>query len=943
VTGTVAGRYEIERELGRGGMATVYLARDLRHDSQVALKVLRSELGTQLGGERFHREIRITAKLQHPNILSVFDSGEHTGQPFYVMPFVEGETLEARLAREGPLPIETALDIAGQIADALDYAHSLGFVHRDVKPSNILLSRGHALLADFGIARPTDTPAAERLTEAGLAVGTVNYMSPEQALGGTIDGRSDTYSLACVLYEMLTGSPPFTGSPQIVLARHSADTVPNMRAARESIPAHVERAILRALSKLPSDRFESAGEFKTAIQTPGATDRYASPAESKRSVRRVAGLAALGVIVIAAIAIAVWQFALPASGRMDMTRVMVFPLRVSDRATALQSVGEDVATLIGNALDGVGDLRWIDGVSLAGAAANEGRTIDEGTLRRLAREQRAGYFVWGNIIPTGDSVEVAIRLYDTATGDRVDTHTQNGPVDDAWRLGLQGVNQVLPTIIPGAGADLVSDWLDRRPAAIARFLIAESAFRRLHLAEALEYYRGAVEADPTFALAAIRGAQAATWNHRPPAEVVSLIETALAQPLAPRYVHFALGYQAYVAGYADSAAVEFRRTIALDPESVPAWVQLGEVYMHLLPLAGNPDSLAEAALQRAYELDPTATYVLYHLLEIRLRQGRPVDNLVAQFTTTVQDSTLVRKIRIMHECVTTGADGIDWTDHARRDPNTLLYAGGTLAGGLAQAACAEQAFTALLRVDTAQEASNRQWTALMGLQALLVARGATAEAMAAIDGVITRYGFGDSLFLLGAPIVESFRARADSMAQIEANEYGEDYSGFGFPTRIWELGLVQATMGRVAVADAVARELERRAVRSGSARDRLMAGSVKARVELERGNDAAAAALLHELVTTPFDSDALKWDEATPMGLERLEYARLLGERGEWRRAIEVANVFDSSWPVVYPLYVPASLELRARAATELGDDGLAAQFERRLADMQDRRPAAGR
>jgi hypothetical protein len=289
----------------------------------------------------------------------------------------------------------------------------------------------------------------------------------------------------------------------------------------------------------------------------------------------------------------------------------------------------------------------------------------------------------------------------------------------------------------------------------------------------------------------------------------------------------------------------------------------------------------------------------------------------------------------MSDCVTRGPQRVDWDAHAGRDPNALLYAAGTLAGGLAQPDCAQHAFATLLRTDTASDAANRQWAAVAGQHALLLARGDTAGAMAAIEAVIARYGFGDSLFLLGAPIVERFMVRADSMAKTEAIEYGEDYNAMPYNTRLWETGLVQAKLGHAAIAEGIAEELRRRAGESGSARDSLMAVSVMAGAAIARGDRDTAETLLRDLMNAPFDADELKWDEATPRGLERLEYARLLGERGEWRRAIEVASVFDSSWPVFYPLYVPASLELRERAATALGDDDLAGQFQRRLANTR--------
>jgi serine/threonine protein kinase len=238
----LADRYEFDRELGRGGMATVYLARGLKHRRAVAVKLLRSELAGGIGPERFLREIEIAAGLSHPHILPLFDSGSTDGLLYYVMPYVEGESLRQRLDRERQLPIEDAVRITREVGEALGYAHGLGFVHRDIKPANILLSHNHAVVADFGIARAITAAGGEQLTETGLSLGTPSYMSPEQALGGSeVDGRSDLYSLGCVLYEMLVGDPPFLGhSAQQILARHIMDPVPSprtVRAARRHLDA----------------------------------------------------------------------------------------------------------------------------------------------------------------------------------------------------------------------------------------------------------------------------------------------------------------------------------------------------------------------------------------------------------------------------------------------------------------------------------------------------------------------------------------------------------------------------------------------------------------------------------------------------------------------------------------------------------------------------------
>src|SRR5437870_9949518 len=278
LTQSLADRYRIERELGRGGMATVYLAHDVKHDRPVALKVLRPELAQVLGPDRFLREIRLCARLQHPHIVVVHDSGDADGQLWFTMPYVEGETLRTRLLREKQLPVADALRITREVADALHYAHQHGVIHRDIKPENILLSGSvtpdggssggyHALVADFGIARALLPPAEERLTESGISVGTPQYMSPEQAMADRdLDPRTDVYSLGCVLYEMLTGEPPYTGpTPQAVLAKRLREPVPHLRTGRD-VSLALERAVTRALARSPADRFATAAEFAAALQ-----------------------------------------------------------------------------------------------------------------------------------------------------------------------------------------------------------------------------------------------------------------------------------------------------------------------------------------------------------------------------------------------------------------------------------------------------------------------------------------------------------------------------------------------------------------------------------------------------------------------------------------------------------------------------------------------------
>jgi serine/threonine-protein kinase len=308
LSAALADRYRLERELGQGGMATVYLAHDLKHDRHVALKVLRPELAAAIGADRFLAEIKTTANLQHPHILPLFDSGVVDGTVFYAMPFVEGESLRDRLAREKQLPIADAVRIASEVAGALDYAHRKGVIHRDIKPENILLHDGRALVADFGIALAA-TSADSRMTETGMSLGTPHYMSPEQAMGErTLDARTDVYALGCVLYEMLTGEPPFTGpTAQAIVAKVMTAEPESVSTYRKTVPAHVDDAVTMALAKLPADRFATAAEFATALgNTAFATTRRArhaasAPVSRWRTAFFAAGLVATLLAVLTSI------------------------------------------------------------------------------------------------------------------------------------------------------------------------------------------------------------------------------------------------------------------------------------------------------------------------------------------------------------------------------------------------------------------------------------------------------------------------------------------------------------------------------------------------------------------------------------------------------------------------------------------------------------------
>ncbi len=425
----LTGRYTIEHELGRGGMATVYLAQDLKHGRPIALKVLRPELAAALGPGRFLREIEIAARLTHPNILPLHDSGEAGGLLYYVMPYVDGESLRSRLAREGPLPLDRALEIAREVASALGYAHEHGVVHRDIKPENVLLESGHAVVADFGVARAVWELAGDRLTETGIAVGSPAYMSPEQAgAEERLDGRSDIYALGCVLYEMLVGEPPFTGpTPRAVAAKHLRQSVPSARITRPGVPAAVDRVIRTALAKVPADRFSDAAHFAAALA-----------ACAGQPGRRLAPRRWTGVVVAAALTVAAgrWAWArwsgspsppVPAA-RLDPTHVAVLYFEDLSEGRTLRHVA---GGLTEDLIDQLGQVDALRVISSSGVAAYRERSVP---LDSIARTLGVGTIVTGSVGRSADRLRVAVRLIDAANGNQLRSQTLERPWGDLFVL-----------------------------------------------------------------------------------------------------------------------------------------------------------------------------------------------------------------------------------------------------------------------------------------------------------------------------------------------------------------------------------------------------------------------------------------------------------------------------------------------------------------------------
>ena len=429
-------RYAIERELGRGGMATVFLAKDLKHERDVAIKVLHPELSASLGAERFEREIRLAAKLQHPNILGLYDSGDANGLLYYVMPFVKGESLRDRIDREKMLPVDDAIGIALQVCDAIGYAHAQGIVHRDIKPENILLNGTHAMVADFGIARAvSEGGGGRKLTQTGMSMGTPYYMAPEQASGETVGPPADIYSIGCMLYEMLAGEPPFTGTnAMMIMARHAMEQVPSIRIVRNSVPEEVEEAIYAALGKVPADRPQTAGQLaeimgmplgstatmRASRMTPTMSRRIPSLSRAMQAVpapvavpwwRRPAVLAA--AVVVVAVAGGVW--AIKGRGRRggidagpEAHRLAVLYFEDLSKDHSLGPLADGLTEGLIRSLSGASSYTVI---SSAGAGRYRGSALAPDSI---ARALRVGYLVRGDVEQQGDQLQVNVRLDDAS-------------------------------------------------------------------------------------------------------------------------------------------------------------------------------------------------------------------------------------------------------------------------------------------------------------------------------------------------------------------------------------------------------------------------------------------------------------------------------------------------------------------------------------------------
>jgi serine/threonine-protein kinase len=614
VAEALADRYVVDRELGRGGMSIVYAAQDVRHDRWVAVKVLQPELATALGAARFVREIQVASRLQHPHILPIHDSGDREGLLYYVMPYVEGESLRQHLKRSGPLSLADAVRYTREVTEALDYAHDRGVIHRDVKPGNILLSASHAIVADFGIAKAVSAAGGDKLTQTGLIMGTPEYMSPEQAGDAHVDGRSDVYSLACVTFEMLVGHPPYEGSTATgVLVSHRMDPVPSARAASPDVPEAVDAAIRRAMAKAPDDRWQSASEFGRAI-TSAATLGGQPRAVAGRTRRkpRVPSLAA-GIALLASVALAAvvglrtWD---GSQRPVSPVTVLVAPITDLTPDGSLAHIADGLTDAVTTV---VGTSRAIRPVGRFTAAALRGQDLGVATLRD---EFDVAYVVEGAVRGTPQDLRFSVILTEAADGlERwSDSFGFTGEEvlerqDDVGWSVLRALEQELG----GSHTPRVSRSTTRNMAAFDAYRRARRAWTSRHPVELLEVaipeFQRAVELDPEWALPWAGLADvynvvgAYEYGLVPPSVAFSLArqaaETAL--ELAPGLPE-ALTAQASVFWNADHdvAGAErlFLQAIAANPSYAPAL----QWYSNLLAVLRRHDDAIARAVE-AYQAD----------------------------------------------------------------------------------------------------------------------------------------------------------------------------------------------------------------------------------------------------------------------------------------------------------------------------------------------------
>jgi serine/threonine-protein kinase len=934
----VSDRYQVERCLGAGGMATVFLARDIKHGRNVALKVLRPVLAATIGLDRFVREIEVTARLDHPYVVPLLDSGEAEGLPYYTMPYVEGETLRARLTRDSRLSPGEAVQVARDVADALGYAHSRGIVHRDVKPENVFLSDGHARIADFGIARALANASTRSQTAPGIALGSPAYMSPEQAAGeAEVDQRSDVYALGCVLHEMLAGSPPFVGATaDVVVRKHMTAQPPLIRDLRPDVPAALERTIVRALAKSRTARIQSASDFAAAL----GKDAVPFGWHIRRNVRRSRlTVAALGASVVAAVLI--FSSPRPARTSLDPGVVAVLPFRVQAPDSSYNYLREGIVDLLNAQLTGGPVPRAVDSRSTLRAWRRA--VVDAGgelTLEQsmaVARRLGAGRLLLGEVVATREQRTVVGRIFDAGTGRLVAEHSESGRVDE-----LLLVHRLIGRLIAqsvGEGAARLPTLSDSL-AAVKEYLAGIRDFRRAENTAARGHFTHALEIDSMFAAAAL-------WWTLLDDQDVSTIKMGterawkLRDRLSERDRALLSGSFGIGPNYpAPSSMAEFLTASAyaarVNPDRAEVWYDFGSyMLVHGPQVYQNSVERATKALDSAIALDSTFGPAIRWRLEAAVAAGNRSD--IRRFSAL---DSMVNKVgdQIANDLWVSAQALGDSTALAEVTPRFEELSDWSLARAGNEAvlhgfplAAAEHAISR--RTETRTLGGELVDAYLVAKLVIAAARGRVRDARAIESQMLSRNPGGTAVHVISLALAEpGYEGEAEAAFRALSNVVDTtQMQGRVCYHELWRLSAGDSTRTQQAIARyrKVLHDFPSEFANLGNydVCPRLLAAMLERLRPTPRtiARDSIEAILLSGPGLDP------------PAEIATLMVARWRSERGEYREALTMVRRRPYIHNLRYMLVLPAHLREEGRLAAILGDTLGAIRAYRHFLVLRDR------
>ena len=919
LTAALAGRYRIERELGQGGMATVYLAEDLKHHRRVAIKVLRPELAATLGPDRFAREIEVAARLQHPHILGVLDSGDADGFFYYVMPFVEGETLRDRLARTGEFPVPEAVRLLAEIAEALAVAHRAGVVHRDIKPENVLLSGRHAMVMDFGVAKAvTEASGSQQLTSVGVALGTPAYMAPEQASADPqMDARVDIYALGVLGYEMLTGHPTFPGlNPQQTLAAHVTQTPVPVGQQRAGLAPALEAAIMRCLAKRPADRFQTADELVSALEplaTPsgGMTPTHTQPVPAVVATpprKSITTYAIAGAALVAIAALFVWKPWAGSGGQaLDANVVAVLPFRVAGADPSVQYLRQGMVDLLQAKLTGEGGPRAADTRSVLAAVRDAGGSETEDlpvdAVAGVARKIGAGRVLQGSIVGPPDHLVISATLIAMPGGATLAQTTVDGPKDSLFVLVDRLTAQLL-ALGAGARPTQLSALTTTNLDALRAYLDGATAFRRGTFDRSTPLLERAVQLDSTFALALSALIESDGWS--PAAGDMNRVRRLAWQyrdrlnPQDQLFLTLRLGslYPRQTPWTVQIADAE--KAAQVMPESAEAWFYLGDGLFHGGRLADIPDPEARArqAFEKAFELDSLYGGAITHLARLSFVTGDTAAQRLWTRREIVLDSTGENVAQARWDLLQSTADAAGVQAFlARLDSQPLVLSRAILFQNPRDSvtiAHQPELFDAIHRLATTRA---ERFDMAFSRWFLLLNRGRPAEA---------------------AQWLDTLRAIAPGSAAIQS-VLGAIWYGGNLPdstslaANVGAANLLRFSQGDRSVGPAILKD-----VREAAAKDTLQgfwhrwAPLVEAWIAVE-GGDPSAPRLVDA-------ADSLWRGQEGNSGFASIQLARLYEEQGRTDRALRAVRRRFSPNGEPEPPGLAEAYRLEGKYASQLGD-----------------------